>query len=234
MSMNKKATGTRHVGRSEMQRDSILKAASKLFIEKGFGGTSMLDIADSLGVTRPAIYYYFPNKESILESLTDEITRKAGNLTTNILDQSKQTKPEELLRKILIAHALLVLTHPMEFRVVERSESSLSEMGRTTAEAARKAVLANFVIVIQKGVDEGVFQVPNVYTAAFSILGMCNWTAWWFDGDDQQASQVAEQIAELALRTVVKNKQREFRSTSARESLQLLRDQIDLLERQLY
>lgn len=223
---------SRHNGRNEMQRESILEAASSLFIEKGFAGTSMHDIAELLGVTRPAIYYYFPNKESILEALTDEITRAASNLTKNILNQN-DLAPEELLRELVVKHAMLILTHPIQFRVVERSESGLSEMGRLTAETSRKSVLSNFVQVIKMGSDAGVFQVPNAYTAAFSMIGMCNWTAWWFDGDTHEAIQVAEQIAEFALRSVVKKEQRKFRSTSPRESLQILREQLDILESQL-
>ena len=223
---------SRHNGRNEMQRESILKAASKLFIENGFGGTSMHDIAELLAVTRPAIYYYFPNKESILEALTDEITREASNLTKNILDRN-DLAPEELLRELIIKHAMLILTHPIQFRVVERSESSLSEKGRATAEISRKSVLSNFVHVIKMGVNAGVFQVANAHMAAFSMIGMCNWTAWWFEGDAQEASQIAQQIAELALRSVLKQQQSEFRSTSPRESLQILRDQLDILESQL-
>ena len=56
--------------KGEVLRKAILDAASKLFIERGLGGTSMQDIAEALGLTRTAVYYYYRNKEAILEGLT--------------------------------------------------------------------------------------------------------------------------------------------------------------------
>jgi AcrR family transcriptional regulator len=215
-----------------MQRQSILDAASRLFIEKGFGGTSMNDIADALDVTRTAIYYYFPNKESVLEALTEEVTEEASKLARTVSDRG-ELPPGDALRQLVLRHATLILTHPVHFRVVERSESSLSPAGRKAAEAARRSVLANFVRIIERGVEAGVFQVPDARTVAFAIIGMCNWTAWWFDGNEDKAAEVAEQLAEFALRSVAKGQHRQPRSTSPRESLRLLREQLDTLERQL-
>ena len=60
--------------RRELLQESILEAASTLFIQRGFQGTSMGDIAQAMGVTRTAIYYYFRNKNDILRALTSEIT----------------------------------------------------------------------------------------------------------------------------------------------------------------
>jgi len=54
----------KRTSKGNVQRESILDAASSLFVERGFPGTSMYDIADALGVTRTAVYYYFPNKEA--------------------------------------------------------------------------------------------------------------------------------------------------------------------------
>src|SRR5262245_18903 len=93
--------------RGEMQRQSILDAASKLFIEKGFGGTNMNDIADTLGVTRTAVYYYFPSKESLLEALTEEVTQQASKLARTISDRG-ELSPEEGLRQLILQHATLI------------------------------------------------------------------------------------------------------------------------------
>src|SRR5260221_10847116 len=60
--------------------ETILQAATRLFIEQGFDGTSMYDIADALGVTRTAVYYYYKNKEAILIALTDNVTSVAAHI----------------------------------------------------------------------------------------------------------------------------------------------------------
>jgi len=43
----------------DLQKRSVLEVASQLFMERGFAGTSMGDVAQELSVSRPALYYYF-------------------------------------------------------------------------------------------------------------------------------------------------------------------------------
>ncbi len=50
-------------------RERILDAALDLFIEKGFDGTSLREIAERLGVTKAALYYHFESKDDILLAL---------------------------------------------------------------------------------------------------------------------------------------------------------------------
>ena len=133
-----KATSTtksRTQTRGEINRQSILDAASLLFIDKGFGGTNINDIADALGATRTAVYYYFQSKEAILEALTEEVTEQAGELARSVSGHD-ELPAEQALRQLVMQHATLILTHPLQFRVVERSESSLPEPRRAPARAA--------------------------------------------------------------------------------------------------
>ncbi|PYE52729.1 TetR/AcrR family transcriptional regulator [Deinococcus yavapaiensis] len=51
------------------RRDQILRTARDLFIERGFEGVGMADLADALGTSRPTIYTYFPSTIAILEEL---------------------------------------------------------------------------------------------------------------------------------------------------------------------
>lgn len=48
--------------KGEVLRRAILETAVTLFIERGTAGTSIQDIAESLGLTRTAVYYYFKKK----------------------------------------------------------------------------------------------------------------------------------------------------------------------------
>ncbi|MBN3744356.1 MULTISPECIES: TetR/AcrR family transcriptional regulator [Burkholderia] len=186
--------------RSDAQRQAILNAASLLFIEKGFGGTNINDIADAVGMTRTALYYYFPSKESMLEALTRDVTERASDLT-KVVAQRPELPPQEGLRQLILGHAGLILSHPLQFRVVERSESSLPDPQRAAAQTARRAVRNNFVNVIRRGIDLGTFQAVDADIAAFAIIGMCNWSAWWFDTRRQKSAEaVAELIASLGLR----------------------------------
>lgn len=61
----------------ERKRRAALRVASRLFNEKGYHATSLDEIADRIGVTKTALYYYFRNKEELLYECI-EISLKAG------------------------------------------------------------------------------------------------------------------------------------------------------------
>lgn len=47
----------------------ILDVATTLFAEKGYGSTSVREVVEAAGVTKPALYYYFANKEALFLEL---------------------------------------------------------------------------------------------------------------------------------------------------------------------
>ncbi len=52
-------------------RDRILLAAASLFANKGYAGTSVREIVEAAGVTKPTLYYYFKSKEALYTKLMD-------------------------------------------------------------------------------------------------------------------------------------------------------------------
>jgi AcrR family transcriptional regulator len=52
-------------------RKKIVEAAYSLFLDKGYHATTMSSIADSLGVTKPALYQYFPGKEELYAAVAE-------------------------------------------------------------------------------------------------------------------------------------------------------------------
>jgi AcrR family transcriptional regulator len=233
MSKESNAVKTRPT-RNDAQRQAILEAASHLFIEKGFGGTNINDIADAVGVTRTALYYYFPSKESILEALTEDVTEKAGLLARTI-PRRDELPADEALRQLILRHAGLTLSHPVQFRVVERSETNLPAPRRRAAQSARRTVLDQFVAVIERGIQTGLFRRTDAHVAAFSIIGMCNWCAWWFNKEGAiPADVVAASMAEFALRGLASGKMRTAARTSRpEEAVDQMREALAVLEEQL-
>jgi AcrR family transcriptional regulator len=52
-------------------REQVIKAATRLFSDKGYEGTKMNEIAQGAGVNKALIYYYFPSKQSLLDHIID-------------------------------------------------------------------------------------------------------------------------------------------------------------------
>jgi AcrR family transcriptional regulator len=59
------------VERSERSRTQILDSALKLFSHKGYGATSVRDIAEEAGLSKGNVYHHFPDKETIFRALID-------------------------------------------------------------------------------------------------------------------------------------------------------------------
>jgi AcrR family transcriptional regulator len=57
--------------RSSDTRERIQAAARELFIARGVQQTSLRDIADRLGITKPALYYHFDSREALLHSIVE-------------------------------------------------------------------------------------------------------------------------------------------------------------------
>jgi len=83
-------------------RTDILDTAMTMFIERGYDKTSLREIADSVGVTKAALYYYFRTKDEIVRATLDEYATAIGAL----LDWLHETPPsagrnEQLVDRVL-------------------------------------------------------------------------------------------------------------------------------------
>jgi TetR/AcrR family transcriptional repressor of uid operon len=71
--------------RNHARRDQILSAATNLFGEKGFHGSSMAELAKRAGMSVGHIYHYFESKDAIVEALVDrEMQHMPGVLDASV------------------------------------------------------------------------------------------------------------------------------------------------------
>jgi AcrR family transcriptional regulator len=228
-----KAASARAMGKSKKEtlRRTVLEAAAKLFAQRGFGGTNLQDIADSLGISRPALYYYFKSKEEILASLVEEVTVFSGLQATELAAKA-DFNPSDTLRQMTFNHAKWLLEHTVEFRVVDRTENDLPAATRRRHDKAKRALLDNFVRTIERGIELGHFRPVDATIAAFSILGMCNWTAWWFMPEGRvPLAEIAKSIADLAVAGLRQGNNVLPREFGTEEALRRVKDDLAHLER---
>src|SRR5882757_6248468 len=63
--------------RNRARRDQILSAAVKCFVENGFHGSSMAELAKRAGMSVGHIYHYFESKDAIVEAIVDKDIEEA-------------------------------------------------------------------------------------------------------------------------------------------------------------
>jgi AcrR family transcriptional regulator len=77
-------------------RDRLLETATALFAEKGYAGTSVREIVDQAGVSKPVLYYYFKSKEGLFYAILEW----AADVQQEILDEIFSTSGTVLDRFI--------------------------------------------------------------------------------------------------------------------------------------
>lgn len=180
-------------------REDCLAAAARLFARKGFAGTKLQDIADEVGISRTAFYYYFASKEELLGALTEEITVTVQRQSEATEERGDLSAPE-MLKTAVRDYARWLLDHPIEFRMVDRLESDFPPELGAAHHAAKRGLLASFARIVERGIASGHFRTAEPQMAAFAIIGMCNWGAWWFKPDGRKSSaEVSAIMAEFAL-----------------------------------
>lgn len=159
------------------RRTEILHAALIAFRENGYHTTTLDDIAERLGVRKTALYYYFPDKESILyechrESLA-EIERLIGEAS------SCCEKASERLAYLIREH-VRVMTETLEGSPLAFEVPALSAERRAEIVAARDRYERRLREFIVQGIEDGEFREVDPKLAVFAILGAINWIARWY------------------------------------------------------
>jgi AcrR family transcriptional regulator len=85
---------------AETTQRRILEAARELFIERGYAGTSIRDIAERLSMTKAALYYHFPGKQDVLAALVEPWLREMDELAAWAEPQHPLDREEALRRMI--------------------------------------------------------------------------------------------------------------------------------------
>ncbi len=110
------ASGRKKRGEGHTRREEILLAAKELFLEQGYEATTIRRIADRVGVSAPALYLYFQDKEAMMLALCDQTF---AHLIESITDIEKTfSDPLEKVRRFGDAYARFGLEHPDEYKLV--------------------------------------------------------------------------------------------------------------------
>lgn len=102
-------------GEGHTRHEEILAAARALFLEQGVQATTIRKIAERVGVSAPALYLYFKDKDAILIALCDRIF---ALLLARLETIERQELPAaERLRRMGEAYIRFALEHPDEYRI---------------------------------------------------------------------------------------------------------------------
>lgn len=183
--------------RFQLQKTRMLKAAAQCFNQKGYSGTSLRDVADLLGLTDAALYYYVRNKEELVYLCYV----RAADLGREALDQA-WTDGENGMDIIL-----RYFRYHIEMMVGERGPIAIMSEIPSLQPDHRDEVLElsrrhskNFEAVLEAGIKDGSVAPCNVRMTGNAIMGSINWIPKWFHGDPELAQKLIEEFPEILAR----------------------------------
>ena len=216
--------------RHGLVEQEIYEHAIQLFADRGFAGTSLQDIADTLGITRPALYYYVKSKDELLARLAADVAGGSAAQITELAAR-RDLDASGKLREIARLTVARVAAQPERFRLLIRSEADLPPDLSAAYDASRRAVLKAVTGVIEDGIRAGQFRPADARVAALAVIGMGNWVACWFQPGRDDAGAVAGQLADMALAAVQRADHRAANGDGPAATLTTLRKDLDHLER---
>lgn len=183
-------------------RPAILTTALKLFAERGFGGTSVRDIAAAAQIQPATLYAHFPSKQHVLAELIELGHQEHQKWLREALLESGND-PVEQVAALVRAHVGMHAAYPM-LAVVSNSElHSLEPEFAGATLALRQQSEQLFAGVFKRGAEQGVFDVGHPFLALAWIAGAGLRVAnWYTESFELSASEVADQYVELAWRVL--------------------------------
>ena len=186
-------TATRPAGvRADSRLPLVLDAAAKFFSEKGYGYTSMRDIAGAAGMLPGSLYYYFASKEELLVAVYAEGVRRIKEAVAPALAQDAD--PWTRLTNVCAAHLSGLLEDGDYGQVVIRVRPDDAPPVAKRLVALRDEYETTFEQAIQT-----LPLPPRTDRRALKLmlLGALNWSQTWYRSGKDSPQVLARRFVRL-------------------------------------
>ena len=196
-------TAPRRQGRPpsmENPRGRILDEAAALFARDGYDGASLGTLAEAVGVTKAAIYHYFPGKQDIYEAI---IVQTLEGLLDHVRPAvAAAPDPRAALAGFMRAHAEYFEAHFDSFATMLVGYGGMrNRVPIEQAQTLRRDYESLLRDLIARGVAQGTFRDLDPAVTARAVLSMLNWMVRWFrPGEGRKAGDVAQDYCDLIRR----------------------------------
>jgi AcrR family transcriptional regulator len=186
----------RHAGYDE-QREMILAQAAALFARGGYPATSMNQVAEACGLSKPTLYHYYHDKYELLVSIADSHVSRLQRVVEEAMgiEADPQGRMRLLIRRLVEEYAIAQNAH----RVLTEDVKFLEPPDRERILAKERDVVAAFARVVAA-------LRPDLQEAALSkpltmlLFGMINWLFTWMKPEGRLSyDEMAPVVTELFL-----------------------------------
>jgi len=154
------------------KRRQILDGARKMFMDFGFDGASMGEIAKAAGVSKGTLYVYFADKCALFEAMVEEETVEQGNVAFN-LDPARDVPTT--LHEFGEAYIAMICRPGggSAIRTVMAIAERMPEVGRRFYERVLKKTINRLALYLEAHVAQGELAIDDCEFAASQFMLMC-------------------------------------------------------------
>ena len=99
-------------------REEIKETARRLMKEHGTEGITTRLIAREMGLTAPALYHYYASRDHLITALIVDAFNALADTLQEVCEQASEERPDEQLRRALLAYRQWALAHPADFQLI--------------------------------------------------------------------------------------------------------------------
>ena len=179
----------------DLKRNALLKQAARAFSSHGYHATSLDDVAKTLGVTKPALYYYVKNKQEILF----ECHMMSQDLGDRALDHALKTATNNRDIVLLMGRTYIeLLTSEIGACAVLAEINALNPVNRKIIAERRDKFERRFRKLLVDGMADGSIRAVDPKLTVFFFMGAVNWMTRWFTPDGSSSGEeIAQRFVDL-------------------------------------
>lgn len=196
--------------RSTRKRAAILEAATRVFLAKGYLGSSMDEIAATAAVSKQTVYKHFADKERLFAEIVNGTVNEASDVVyREVLDLNDRDDLESGLRKLARRQLALVMQPKLLRlrRLVIGEATRFPELGRTFYELGPERTIAALAAAFERLAERGLLELDDPHLAAAHF----NWLVMSIPlnqamlcGDDEPASPAElDRLADAGTRAFI-------------------------------
>ena len=186
------------VARGE-RRERILASATALFLENGFHGAGIDDIAAAAGVTGPAIYRHFKNKDAVLVALFERLAERLAGILATVAAEVKRNRDcdhRSALETLVRLHGRLAFEQRALIVVYISEERNLPEAERRRVRRFQRAYVEAWADLLRPLRPD--LSDDERRSAAHAAIGLLNSTGYRRQVGLPRA-RAEDQLARMAL-----------------------------------
>jgi AcrR family transcriptional regulator len=183
-------------------QEEILLVASRLFAKKGFTSTTTREIAAAAGLRQPSVFHHFASKEAILAELLDRSLAPSLAFAEQVV--AEERLPSVRLYRLIRFDVEHLCSYPFEMGAIFVPEARQPRFRRFWT--ARDRFFADVQQLVTEGIAAKELVAMDAGLATRALVGMNEATLIWYRrGGDWTPAVVAEGVAKLALRGLLRD-----------------------------